>query len=70
MIPPEKLAIHTEGGPHPGDRVSDVWSWPLPDILHDEGGHYAKVSESALPSQPETGHVMRGARYVWEPDSA
>lgn len=67
----ERFLIRTLGGPHPGTRVTpdcDRWSWPLPDDLNDDGGHYRKIRESDLPPMPEDGYVVRGAEYEWMPE--
>lgn len=61
--------IRTNGGPHPGTR-SHPGPWPLPDRLEDEGGHYAKTSESQLPPEmDEHPNIMRGAEYEWRADT-
>lgn len=63
--------LETKGGPHPGTRTvpidTEVWSWPLPDMLSDEGGHYTKVNESQLPDDSSP-FVARGASYEWVPE--
>lgn len=69
----EPYVIRTEGGPHPGQRLidgsKDWMTWPPPDILNDDGGHYEKVSQSGLPPMdPQTDRVIRGAMYTWVPD--
>jgi hypothetical protein len=63
----ERLLIRTEGGPRPGTKATEDWQWPLPYLLLTEGGQYVKVSESRLPPQPEGSHLLRGARYRWQP---
>lgn len=67
----EVFLIRTVGGPHPGSRFvtqengGEVYGWPLPEELADEGGVYVKVSESQLgPVEPDAA-VMRGAQYEW-----
>jgi hypothetical protein len=65
----EPFLLRTKGGPHPGDRLAEDWSWPLPEALSDTGGRYIKVSESLLPPQPEGSNAIRGAVYEWEPDN-
>jgi hypothetical protein len=64
----EAFLIRTVGGPFPGDRICEGWSWPLPETLDDpeQRGIYRKVSESDLPPQAANSHVMRGAQYEWE----
>jgi hypothetical protein len=63
--------IRTEGGPHPGTRVTDterdLFTWPLPEALADEGGQYIKISESRMPEDAESDNLMRGAVYKWVP---
>lgn len=40
-------------------------SWPLPDVLADEGGEYRKFRESQLPEQEAGSPIVRGAEYAW-----
>jgi len=63
----ESFLVRTKGGPRPGTKIADGWTWPLPELLLADGGSYVKVSESALPSMPDDGHVLRGAEYEWQP---
>lgn len=67
----EVFFIKTEGGPHPGVRVTDdtQFPWPLPGFLPDRGGRYVKVAESTAPSQAEGSRLIRAARYRWFTDA-
>lgn len=69
-MPPEPLLVRTVGGPHPGQKLTDIdqSGWPLPGLLPDVGGKYVKVAESNLPPQEEGSHLMRGAMYRWRND--
>ncbi len=67
---PERFLVRTQGGPRPGTRVTDGWTWPLPDLLLAEDGCYVKKQESDLPPQPEGSRLMRGAEYEWQPGDA
>lgn len=64
---PEIFLIKTEGGPHPGTRITDEtqYPWPLPGILGDTGGAYVKVSESNAAPQEPGSRLVRGALYQW-----
>lgn len=68
---PETFFIVTNGGPHPGTRVTDEGQmpWPLPGILGDSGGRYIKISESNLGPQGAGSRIVRSALYKWESDT-
>lgn len=68
----EPLLIRSFGGPYPGTRLVKIsdFGWPLPDVLHGDGGRYMKRGESALPPMPEGSHVVRGAEYEWEAEGS
>jgi len=67
----EQFLIRLEGGREPPEILVDAaqYPWPLPGIIPARGGRYEKVQESDLPPQQPGSGILRGARYVWRPET-